>query len=190
MRRKRNSWDLMKRQSRVSQIANPAFMLDPKCISYDDDGKPSQRFVAEAYAALEQQLNDFLGIGPAELRKRFTESLNFSPEILDAIIAGNCDTNAAGLNPWIRLLMEPGGFGSDKALHAILSEVEFLTLRRAEWVKNNMKCLDTEWSKLGELSETEFEVFRQRGTRPSHWSPHGKLDVPKLDTMKRKQSNI
>jgi hypothetical protein len=188
MRRKRNNWDVMRRQSKVSQQGNPAFMLDPRYISYEVDEKTAQSSAAESYATLKQQLNEFLGIGPAELRKRFTESFDISPVTLEKIIAGDFDKIAGETNPWIWLLKEATMFGCEKVLRGLLSDVEFRTFQRAKWVKNNIRHPNIEWFRLGELSEAEFRVFQERATNPHKWSQHGRLDSPKLDLLKKKCS--
>jgi hypothetical protein len=186
MRRKRNSWDVMRRQSKVSQLENPAFTIDPRYLSYGIDDRTAQLSVAESYAKLEQQLTEFLGIDSAELSKRFTASFGISPLTLEKIIAGDFDKVAAETNPWVWFLKETKMFGCDKVLRGLLSEVEFRTFQRAEWVKKNRQNLNIEWSRLGELSEAEFHVFQERETNPHHWSPYGRLDLPKLDLLKMK----
>jgi hypothetical protein len=184
VRRKRNNWDSIKRQKRVSQNRNPAFMLDPRHISYGEDEKKTPPSMAENYIMLEQHLVEFLCISSNELKKRITDSLNIDPVTLTKIINGNLGKSVGESSPWVRLLIETKMFNSDRFLRALLSETEFLTLQRAEWVKNNIEDPNIEWSKLGELSEKEFYVFQQRETKPKNWSAHGKLNLPKLDALK------
>jgi len=158
MGRKRNSWDVMRRQSRVSAKDNPTFMLDPRYISdegvSDLEGTDIPPSAANtAYMALEKRITEALGISPGALRKRIAEYLDISPAALEKIIAGDLGSSPAEANPWVKHLKGIKASDSERrVLLALLSEAELSTFLRAE--------------------------EREERKRNPKWSPYGRLDEP------------
>jgi len=163
MGRKRNSWDVMRRQSRVSQKANPTFMLDPRYISDEGvsglEGADMPTSAANtAYMALEKRITEALGINPAALRKRIAEYLDISPAALKKIIAGDLDSSPTEANPWVKHLKGIKASDSERrVLRTLLSGAELGAFLYAE--------------------ERE-ERKKERKRNPDKWSPYGRLDEP------------
>jgi hypothetical protein len=186
MSRRRNSWDVMRRQSRVSHAGNPAFMLDSSHVCYGTDEEPPRASAAQSYALLEQRLAEFLKIAPAELGTRITKSFGISQDTLLRILTDDFGQSANEPNPWVRCLSEAKTFNCDKVLRALLSEAEFRTFRRAAWAQIYASHINIDWSRLGELNENEFYIFQKRQTDPDFFSPYGRLDFSKVNRFGQK----
>jgi hypothetical protein len=164
MGRKRNSWDVMRRQSRVSAKANPTYMLDPRYIS--DEEVPGFENAAiptsaanTGYIALEKRVTEALGISPVALKSRITEYFDIAPAELEKIIAGKLGSSPTNANPWVKHFKKINTLDSTRRiLLALLSETEFSTLHH-----------------------TEERICRaeERKRNPDQWSPYGRLNKPK-----------
>jgi hypothetical protein len=158
MGRKRNSWDVMRRQTRVSPKADPTFMLDPRYIfderAADLEGPDMPN---TAYTALEKRVTEVLGFSTAALRERIVEYLDISPATLEKIIAGeDLGSSSAEANPWVKHLKGIKAPDSERrVLHALLKETEFNAFLR---------------------SEESRQRIEERKRNPDKWSPHGRLD--------------
>jgi hypothetical protein len=156
MSRRRNGWENMRRQSRVSASSNPAFMLNPSLISYGESDLEDSRMVTPtentAYFALEKRITEALEISSVALRKRITDELGISPDMLEKIIAGDLCSSPATSNPWIKHLVK---IDTDRVLKALLSKDELVRLNSIEGRKHRIE---------------------ERKRNPDKWSPYGRLD--------------
>ena len=153
MSKRRNSWDIMRRQSRVSESANPAFMLKPSLMLPDNvigaDGTGKVRPTENtAYIALEKRITGSLKISVEELRNRITKNFDVSPCLLEKLIAGESESGLSMANPWVGHIVKINEFSSERrVLNALLSEAE----RRQLFIIEERKANPDKFSEHGRI---------------------------------------
>jgi hypothetical protein len=180
MGRKRNYWDVLRRQKRVIKERNPTFILDPRDISYQNESGPeaankptpaetrpsSVPPATPADSALRRRIAKAFGIKPAEAPPSSVPGATTAYSAREKQIAEYLDISPAK----VRAQHEHGKRRTQNASQIAIAKY---------------LCMS-----LAEIRALRAETLKRISEHPDYklkWSPHGRLDEPARQSPPKEQ---